>query len=56
VGILSNTFTRTRFSNPLRRVTPVELIEEGRDQVYYKEKYREMLLEVCFLMYLNTDL
>ena len=29
-------------SNPLRRVTPVKFIEEGREQVYDKEKYREM--------------
>jgi len=34
-------------SNPLRRVTPVEFIEEGREQVYDKEKYREMLLEAA---------
>ena len=26
---------------------PVEFIEEGRDQVYDKEKYREMLLEAA---------
>jgi hypothetical protein len=31
----------------LRRVTPVEFIEEGREQVYDKEKYREMLLEAA---------
>jgi hypothetical protein len=27
--------------------TPVEFIEEGREQVYDKEKYREMLLEAA---------
>jgi DNA polymerase elongation subunit (family B) len=32
-------------SNPLRRVTPEEFIEKGREQVYDKKKYREMLLE-----------
>ena len=26
-------------------MTPVEFIEQGREQVYDKEKYREMLLE-----------
>jgi len=34
-------------SNPLRRVTAVEFIEEGREQFYDKEKYREMLLEAA---------
>jgi len=34
-------------SNPLRRVTPVKFIEEGREQVYDKEKYRDMLLEAA---------
>jgi hypothetical protein len=28
-------------------VTPVEFIEGGREQVYDKEKYREMLLEAA---------
>jgi hypothetical protein len=28
-------------------VTPVELFEEGREQVYDKEKYREMLLDAA---------
>jgi len=28
-------------------VTPVEFIEDGREQVYDKEKYREMLLEAA---------
>jgi DNA polymerase-2 len=34
-------------SNPLRRVTPIEFLEEGREQLYDKEKYREMLLEAA---------
>jgi hypothetical protein len=28
-------------------MTPVEVIEEGREQVYDKEKYREVLLEAA---------
>jgi hypothetical protein len=28
-------------------VTPVEFIEQGREQVYDKEKYREMLLQAA---------
>jgi hypothetical protein len=28
-------------------VTPVEFIEEWREQIYDKEKYREMLLEAA---------
>ena len=40
-------YTDAAHSNPLRRVTPVEFIEEGREQVYDKEKYREMLLEAA---------
>ena len=37
----------TARSNPLRRVTPVEFIEDGRKQVYDKEKYRDMLLDAA---------
>ncbi|HXX96779.1 MAG TPA: DNA polymerase domain-containing protein [Candidatus Bathyarchaeia archaeon] len=40
-------YTDATHSNPLRRVTPVEFIDEGREQVYDKEKYREMLLEAA---------
>ena len=40
-------YTDAAHYNPLRRVTPVEFIEEGREQVYDKEKYREMLLEAA---------
>ena len=40
-------YTDAAHSNPLRRVTPVEFIEEGREQVYDKDKYREMLLEAA---------
>jgi DNA polymerase elongation subunit (family B) len=40
-------YTDAAHSNPLRRVTPVEFIEEGREQGYDKEKYREMLLETA---------
>jgi DNA polymerase elongation subunit (family B) len=36
-------YTDAAHSNPFRRVTPVEFIA-GRDQVYDKEKYREILL------------
>ncbi|MGC2575318.1 MAG: DNA polymerase domain-containing protein [Candidatus Nitrosopolaris sp.] len=38
-------YTDAAHSNPLRRV--VEFIEQGREQVYDKEKYREMLLEAA---------
>jgi DNA polymerase elongation subunit (family B) len=40
-------YTTAAHSNPLRRVMPVDFIEEGREQVYDKEKYREMLLEAA---------
>jgi len=40
-------YTDAAHSNPLRRVTPVEFIEEGREQVYDNEKYCEMLLEAA---------
>ncbi|MGC2573502.1 MAG: hypothetical protein WA364_18460 [Candidatus Nitrosopolaris sp.] len=40
-------YTDKAHSNPLRRVTPVEFIEEGIEQVYDKDKYREMLLEAA---------
>jgi DNA polymerase elongation subunit (family B) len=50
-------YTDAAHSNPPRRVTPVEFIEEGREQVYDKEKYREMLLEGAetVLGYLGFD-
>jgi len=40
-------YTDVAHSNPLGRVTAVEFIEEGRERVYDKEKYREMLLEAA---------
>ena len=40
-------YTDAAHSNPLRRVMPVDFIEEGREQIYDKEKYREMLLEAA---------
>ena len=40
-------YTDAAHSHPLRRVTPVEFIEEGREQVYDKDKYREILLETA---------
>jgi DNA polymerase elongation subunit (family B) len=40
-------YTDAVHSNPLRRVTPIEFIEEGRERVYDKQKYREMLLEAA---------
>ena len=40
-------YTDAGHSNPLRRVTPVEFIEQGREEVYDKDKYREMLLEAA---------
>jgi DNA polymerase elongation subunit (family B) len=38
-------YTDSAHSNPLRRVTPLELV--SGEQVYDKEKYREMLLEAA---------
>ena len=40
-------YTDAAHSNPLRRVTPVGFIEEGTEEIYDKEKYREMLLEAA---------
>jgi hypothetical protein len=40
-------FTNSRHTNPLRRVTPRELIKQGQEFDYDKEKYREMLLEAA---------
>jgi DNA polymerase elongation subunit (family B) len=40
-------YTDAAHSNPLRRVTPIEFIEQGREQVYDREKYREMLVEAA---------
>jgi DNA polymerase elongation subunit (family B) len=40
-------YTDAAHSNPLRRVIPVEFIEEGREQGSDKEKYCEMLLEAA---------
>jgi DNA polymerase elongation subunit (family B) len=45
--IIQYIYTDAAHSNPLRRVAPVEFIEEGREQVYDKVKYREMLLEAA---------
>jgi hypothetical protein len=44
---IQHIYTDAANSNPLRRVTPVGFIDEGREQVYDKEKYREMLLEAA---------
>jgi DNA polymerase elongation subunit (family B) len=49
-------YTDATHSNPLRRVTPVEFIEKGREQVYDKEKYREMLLEAAETAILQRSL
>ena len=38
-------YTDAAHTNPLRRVMPVDFIRE--EQVYDKEKYREMLLEAA---------
>ena len=44
---LQYVYTDAGHTNPLRRVMPVDFIEEGREQVYGKEKYREILLEAA---------
>ncbi len=51
-------YTDAAYSNPLRRVTPADFIEEGRQQVYDKKKYREMLLEAAetILGYFGFDM
>ena len=38
--------TDAAHTNPLRRVMPLDLISQGKEQDYDREKYREMLLEV----------
>jgi DNA polymerase elongation subunit (family B) len=38
-------YTDAAHKNPLRRVMPVDLLSEGKQHDYDKEKYREMLLE-----------
>jgi DNA polymerase elongation subunit (family B) len=40
-------YTNAAHSNPLRRVTPLNLIDEDNEQDYDKDKYREMLLEAA---------
>jgi DNA polymerase elongation subunit (family B) len=40
-------YTDTSHSNPLRRVVPVNLIDECQEQTYDKEKYRDMLLDAA---------
>lgn len=41
------TTTFTSHSNPLCRVKPVNLIDEGNEEDYDKEKYRDMLLDAA---------
>jgi DNA polymerase elongation subunit (family B) len=43
--IIKYIYTDAAHKNPLRRVTPLDVISEERD--YDKEKYREMLLEAA---------
>jgi DNA polymerase elongation subunit (family B) len=45
--IIQYIHTDAAHTNPLRRVTPVELIDDEGEEVYDKEKYREMLLEAA---------
>jgi DNA polymerase elongation subunit (family B) len=40
-------YTDAAHTNPLRRVMPLDLISQGKEQDYDKEKYREMLLEAA---------
>jgi DNA polymerase elongation subunit (family B) len=39
--------TDAQHKNPLSRVTPLGLINQGKEQKYDKEKYRDMLLEAA---------
>jgi DNA polymerase elongation subunit (family B) len=57
VDTIQYIYTDAAHSNPLRRVTPVEFLEEAREQVYDKEKYHEMLLEAAetLLGYFSFD-
>jgi DNA polymerase elongation subunit (family B) len=38
-------YTHASHTNPLRRVTPLEVIEQAKEQDNDKEKYRDMLLD-----------
>lgn len=40
-------YTDAAHTNPLRRVTPIDFIDEAKEQGYDKTKYREMLLEAA---------
>jgi hypothetical protein len=42
-----NIYADAGHTNPLRRVTPLEVIEQAKEQDYDKEKYRDMLLEAA---------
>jgi DNA polymerase elongation subunit (family B) len=39
--------THAQHKNPLCRITPLELIKEGKEQKYDKVKYRDLLLEAA---------
>jgi DNA polymerase elongation subunit (family B) len=43
--IIQYIYADAAHKNPLRRVMPLDLVSEEHD--YYKEKYREMLLEAA---------
>jgi hypothetical protein len=40
-------YTDAAHTNPLRRVTPIDFIDDAKEQGYDKEKYREMLIEAA---------
>jgi hypothetical protein len=40
-------YTDASHSNPLLRVKPLSLIEEGNEEDYDKKKYREILLDAA---------
>ena len=45
--IIQYIYTNAAHKNPLRRVTPLDLISKEKEHDYDREKYREMLLEAA---------
>jgi DNA polymerase elongation subunit (family B) len=45
--IIQYIYTNAAHKNPLRRVTPLDLMSKGKEHDCDREKYREMLLEAA---------
>ena len=56
-GGIEDVFTNTNHTNPLCRVTPIQLIKEDEDFDYDRQKYRDLLLEAAetILSYFGFD-